>query len=555
MVLVGRLAQLQLVEHDRYVEQARAEHWGQAESRALRGAILDRNGYPLALTTAVYNVYLEPKATPTQRADAARRLAPALETTPQAIAAAWAGIGEQPLPLARNVTYDRGTLIAGLNLAGVSLVREPKRLYPQGSMAAPLLGFVGKEERGLTGIEAAFDREIGGVPGVLFYERDSLGQPIPAGYSELTPPQPGGDITLTIDRFIQRLIERELDKAVLTHTASGGTIIVMDPSTGEILGMASRPTFDLAQLDLRKPPPMNLFKNRAVTDLYEPGSVFKPVTMAAALNEKLITPDTAFNDGGPLVRYGWTIDTWDGRHHGRETMTQVLQNSCNIGAAWVSDLLGPERFYRYVANFGFGQPTLVGLAGEAAGQVRTPKDDGWWPIDLNTNSFGQGISVTPLQMATAYSAIANGGLLMRPTVIKEMIDDGKRRVTQPVVVRRVIAEESARLLRTMLNAAAEQGESKLAIVPGYHIGGKTGTASIPGANGYEKGKTIASFIGFVPYDAPKYVILVKIDEPKDNPYGSVVASPVFASLAKELMIYGRIPPTDPQALVKAAPKG
>lgn len=550
-VLVLRLAQLQILEHERYVAQARDEHRSEKKILAHRGTIRDRNGHPMAMTTTTYDVYLRPELSTGQRAKVAQASPPLIGMSAENILAVWAEAKDKRVLLASGISYEQGRRIASRGFLGMDLELRSQRVYPEGNLAPSLLGFVGQEHQGLTGIERDFNREIGGVPGSLIYERDSFGGPIPAGYQELIPPQDGGDIILTIDRYIQRLVEQKLDEAIAEHHASGGTIIVMEPGTGAVLAMASRPTFDLTKLDLKQSVNLDKCRNRAVTDMYEPGSVFKAFTMAAALNENLVNPQTTFNDGGPVVRYGWTIDNWDGAHPGRLTMTELLQRSSNVGAVWVSDLLGPKRFYDYVARFGFGQPTSVGLAGEASGLTRTYDDPGWSPIDLNTNSFGQGISVTPLQLATAFSAIANGGLLMRPMVIKEMYDNGKTRPLEPVVVRRVMSQENSSLLIAMLNAAAEKGESKHAVVPGYHVAGKTGTASISRGAGYIKGSTIASFIGFAPLQDPRFVILVKIDEPQDWPWGSVVASPVFASIAKDVFTYYRMPPEEPALVARA----
>lgn len=250
-----------------------------------------------------------------------------------------------------------------------------------------------------------------------------------------------------------------MDKAIEKHKASGGTIIVMEPKTGAILGMASRPTFDLTKLDLRDSVDMELYRNRAITDMYEPGSIFKIVTISAALEEKKVNPQTTYQCNGRVYKYGAAISTWNFAAHGRETITDLLKNSCNVGAAWVADLLAKDKFYEYVKKFGFGQATNVGLEGESSGKVRTPADEGWTPIDLLTNSFGQGISITPLQMITAVSAVANGGLLMRPYVVKEVVSPNEKHAIEPVVVRRVISSETSRVMTDMLRQVVEDGEA------------------------------------------------------------------------------------------------
>ena len=336
------------------------------------------------------------------------------------------------------------------------------------------------------------------------------------------------------------------------HKASGGTIIMMDPRTGEVLAMASRPTYDLTKLDLVSTAPQQVaqYRNRAITDLYEPGSVFKIITMASAIDGGIVTPSTTYYDGGPIVRYGWTINTWNGGHYGTQTMTDILRTSNNIGAVWVAERAGADRFYRYVRAFGFGQPTGIGLSGEGSGRIRASGEDDWKPIDLATNSFGQGLSVTPIQMAAAISAVANGGTLLRPTIVKELRGAQGSRAFQPVLVRRPLTEKGAALLQEMLNVTAEKGGSPLAMVPGYHIAGKTGTADLPAVGGYNRSTTIASYGGFAPYPVPRLVVVVKIDEPKDQIYGSLVAAPIFSSLMRQALPYLGIPPSEPARIAK-----
>jgi cell division protein FtsI/penicillin-binding protein 2 len=262
-----------------------------------------------------------------------------------------------------------------------------------------------------------------------------------------------------------------------------------------------------------------------------------------------VNPNTTYYDAGPIKVHGWTINTWNGAHYGTQTMTDILITSNNVGAVWAAERAGPERFYRYVQAFGFGQPTGIDLSGEASGSIRSPGQGDWKPIDLATNSFGQGLSVTPIQMATALAAVANGGSLLRPTVVKELRSARGTRTLEPVVVRQPLTPKGSALLLDMLNATAEKGENKLATVPGYHVGGKTGTASLPTASGYNLPTTIASYGGFAPYPNPQIVVLVKIDEPKDQIYGSLVAAPIFSALVRQALPYLGIPPSEP---VKAA---
>jgi cell division protein FtsI/penicillin-binding protein 2 len=532
--------------------QAAEEHWEKESILPHRGAIRDRHGHPLAITTTTFDISLHSGDTvnPEDALRAAKVLSPVVgKSVDQIIGLYNKGITEA-VPLKTGLSFDAGIKLEQAYLPGVEVVRQVRRSYPEGNLAAQLIGFVGKDQRGLSGIEADFNRELGGRPGQVVFERDTEGRQIPVGNRDEQPPTDGSDLILTIDRFVQRLIERELENAVTQHKAAGGTIIVMEPETGAILGLANRPTFDLTNLNLADERQMQLYRNRAITDLYEPGSIFKVFTMAAGLQEKRFSPTSAIDCKGYVVKYGWPIRTWDGSAHGRETMTDVLIHSCNVGAVWASDQLGPDLFYRYVADFGFGQPSGVDLGGEAAGQVRTPKDKDWSPIDLSTNSFGQGLNATPLQVITGINAIANGGKLMRPYVVSEVQGPTENRRFEPVMVRQVISPETARTVTEMMNAVVEKGENKMAVVPGYHVAGKTGTAQISSGGGYTSETTIASFAGFGPLDHPRFTILIKIDEPKDSPWGGMVASPIFRSIAEQLFVYMNIPPSDPGVLGK-----
>ena len=550
VAVIFRLVHLQVIEHEKYVEQAQQEHWSKETLVSRRGTIRDRNGYPLAASVATYDVYVN--ASDAKNLDkAARGLAPILGMPVEETLGKLAKADKERILIRTDVSYELGNKVAEAIIPGVEVAASTQRVYPEGNLAAALMGFVGKDNRGLTGIEETFNWELAGTAGTVMYERDSTGVPIPVGLRRVvTPPKEGQDLILTIDRFAQRLVERKLDEAITKHQARGGVIIVMEPNTGEVLAIASRPTFDLTKLDLKSNPQMELYRNRAITDLYEPGSVFKVITMATGIEEKRFTPTTAFYDGGPVNKYGWNINTWNGEHHGNETMTQVLINSCNVGAVWASDAIGRDKFYEYVARFGFGQPTNIGLSGEAPGQIRFPKDPDWKPIDMATHSFGQGMAVTPLQVVTAISAIANGGNLMRPYVLREVQGSNSNRVFQPVVVRRVISTQTSAQVIGMMKEVAEGGANKSAMVPGFHVAGKTGTASIPMPGGYTTQDTIASFVGMVPVPNPRFVILVRLDAPKDSPWGSIVASPIFSAIAKELLVYFKVPPQEPALVQK-----
>lgn len=543
--LILRVGYVQLFEHDYYRQKAAEEHWGNVTISPQRGAVRDTNGRLLATTVTVYNVQLDPTEfkSPEKLATVAKTLSPLVNVPVEKIIADAAL--NQKFVLKEGLGMEQGEKISSLDLTGVRTTREIRRAYPEGNLAAQVIGFVGRDNRGLSGLEKDFNGDLVGKSGTLVYERDPVGGEIPLGYRQLTPPEEGADLVLTIDRFAQRIAEKELDEALTRHKASGGTIIVMDPKTGAILALANRPTYNLQEMDLSDPSKMQLYRNRAITDMYEPGSTFKIITMAAGIEDKKIVSTTTHQCKGFVMKFGWPIRTWDGGSHGVESMADVLKNSCNVGAVYVSDLLGKERFYQYLTDFGFGQKTNVDLNGEAFGQLRTYRDENWWPIDLATNSFGQGLNVTPLQMITAVSAVANGGELMKPYIVKQTSGPDGTRNFQPVVIRRVLSPETTKMLIGMLTHAVEKGETKLAAIPGYHVAGKTGTAQISLEKGYTTNLTIASFIGMAPAEDPQFVILVKIDEPKDQPWGGLVASPIFKKIAEQLLIYNGIPPADP----------
>lgn len=550
--IVARLFQLQVIDHDRYVAEAQEEHAGYRKVYAPRGAILDRNGHPLAASVDTFDVFIERRVwrDASIAASASRELAEIIDVTPAQIRQTVGDDDRGDQLLLKGVDYERGDAIQKASLPGVKVIPTSRRIYPEGNLAATVIGFIGKDPVGLSGIEADFDSVLAGKPGTSLFERDSLGNDIVIGRREIQPPEPGPNLVLTIDRSIQRLAEAELDATIKKHEASGGDIIVMDPNSGAILAMATRPSFNLLRPSVNGDVRLDLFRNRSVTDLYEPGSVLKLLTMAAAIDRGIVSPDTTYYDSGLITVSDWEIRNWDERAYGTQTMAQVLQYSLNTGAAWVAQQLGTKEFYEYMAAFGMSAPTNVGLAGEASGVYRTPEDDDWTRVDLATNSFGQGIAVTPLQVVTAVGAIVNGGNLMRPYLVQEVVGAGHQEVTQPQVVRRVISEDASRTMRRMMNEVVDGIPGHLAQVPGYSVGGKTGTADISSISGYDEATTIASFVGVAPADEPRFVMLVKIDGPRDDEFGSTVAAPVFGRLAPRILQYLKVPPQD--ALVSSA---
>ncbi|MBI2723605.1 MAG: penicillin-binding protein 2 [Chloroflexi bacterium] len=548
LALAARVTYIQIVDGPRYKTQARNEHFGQQEVRAPRGAILDRNGFPLATTVESWDIYIN-------RADwqdlaaarkAAEFIAPVIKRKPEDLLNE---VRQQPTGLYLvygGLDYETGANLRDGDAPGLRVVQTTKRNYPEGDLASTLLGFVGRDHVGLTGIERDFDQELGGVPGTIYFERDSIGNRIALG-SERTgqQPEPGGNIRLTIDRYIQRLVEGELEDQIAKTGAVGGSIIVMDPKTGALLAMASRPGFKLTQLDLNDPN-QALFRNRAVTDIYEPGSVFKTLTAGMAIELGLVTPESTYNDTGAAYVGNSTIRNWDYSTNGITTVTQVLQKSLNTGAVWMSGLIGPEKFYAYMRRFGIGTATGVGLGGEPDGVVRDQNDPKWSPEDLATNSFGQGIAATPLQVITAIASFANGGKLMRPYIVQEVDTPQGPRQFSPVTVRQVVSEQTAATVADMMNQVVEGQPGHLAAVPGYHVAGKTGTTTgATLADGAVINGNVASFIGFAPVSDPKMIVLVKLDFREDR-LGGQVSAPVFRDLAPQILAYLGVKPDGPQ---------
>jgi cell division protein FtsI/penicillin-binding protein 2 len=550
LIVSGRLVHLQLLQHGQFAQEARLMHMAEDVLLDRRGALLDRNGYPLAASRDTFDVMVERRAweDPARAAEAAAALSQITGVPAQQMVERVAGVEVFEIDAARGLTYEQAQAVRELGLRGVRLVTGSGRVYPEGNIAAQLLGFVGKDNAGLTGLEADLDQVLGGAKGSLLYERDGLGNQHPFGERRRIAPQPGANVVLTIDRYIQRLVEQELDRTIKDHKATGGAIIVVHPQTGEILAMASRPAFSLTRLDLSDESRLALYRNRAITDTYEPGSVFKLITTAAGIDAGVVSPDTWWYDSGALHVEGWTIRNWDLKAHGSQTVQQMLSYSLNTGAAWVAEQVGHERFYDYVARFGFGRETGSGLSGEAPGRVRTPYNDpeNWRAVDMATNSFGQGISVTPLQMVMAVAAIANNGALMKPQLIKEIAYPNRTETFAPEAVTQAISAESSQTLRNMMGVVVDGMSKEYLNVQGYRVGGKTGTANvITEDGGYKDGAYIASFVGIAPVEDPQAVILVKIDEPRDVPWGSVVAAPVFGRLVQQILPYLHIPPTEP----------
>lgn len=446
--------------------------------------------------------------------------------------------------IAHKVALEDIEKIKSLNLAGVMFDEEKWRYWPEDNFMSHVLGFVGysgAKREGQYGLEGYFNGVLEGESGVIETEQDVGGKWISFGLKKYVPAQNGADLVLTIDRALQYKTEQSLRQKAEELDVSSASAIIMDPGTGKILAMANWPNFSLNNYSSVRD--YNVFLNKNIQTRYEPGSVVKSFTMAAVLNEGKITPNTTYEDKGKIALDGWTISNADNKVYGAQTMTEVLENSINTGAIFASSKISKDKFSAYFKNFGFDVPTGIELQGEIAGDLSNL--DSGKDIAYANVSFGQGIAVTPIELITAFSSLVNGGKLMKPYIVDKIIEGGKViEACQPEMVRQVISEETSAKITAMLVSVVEKGHSKAAKIKGYWIGGKTGTAQIPFENkkGYSD-KTTHTFIGFGPAQSPKFVILIKFEDPKTVKFADASATPVFNDIAKFLVNYLEIPPT------------
>ncbi len=440
------------------------------------------------------------------------------------------------------------------NLKGLKFQDYSERYYPEGTLAAQLLGFVrpdGINTKGEYGIEGGMNSVLEGRTGFLEAERDVVGRWISVSNMDVRPAEDGADVVLTIDRVVQTITEQVAKNGRDKFSAEKATIIVMDPYSGEIKALANYPTFDPNYFgDIRD---VSVLRNSATHDLFEPGSIFKPLVMSIAMDLGLVTPDTTMEDKGPLKIGKFTINTFDGKHLGTITMTRILEQSNNVGMVWVAEKIGAEDLFSGLRRFGIGDKTGLPLDGEAARAL--PQPDTWTATRLATISFGQGVVVTPLQMLVSDSALINGGKLMEPHIVKEIrYPNGRVDKTQPKVIRQVVSPETATRMSAMMTSVVENGVAGLAKVKGYYTGGKTGTAQVADSKTgrYSADRKIISFFGFAPAEKPKFSVLIVLDNPAGLSFASGTAAPMFHDLASRLLDYYMVPPTrtDAQSVKK-----
>lgn len=427
---------------------------------------------------------------------------------------------------------------------GLQIESRQNRRYPSGPLAAHLLGFTDASNSGRSGVESYYDLQLRGRPGRVIADRDPLGRSIPVGREIVTAAEPGSTVRLTLDRRVQLLIEGILQRALATYRSVQGTILVVDPRDGAVLAMASQPTFDPDRMhEYAEIGPQ--FLNPAVQLVWEPGSTFKLITMAAGLDSGTISTGSTHDFPGEIEYGGLRISNWDQKTYPGQSMTSLLRHSSNTGAVWIADKMGPQRYYEYLRSFGIGEPTGVDLAGEIGGIVRYFGDSGWYPGDLAANSFGQGLAITPLQAAMCYAAIANGGLLLRPRTVAAVIDPaGRVTPNPPVVRRRVIAATTAGRLVSMMRDAERSIPNNPALSPRFDTAGKTATTEVPISSGYSEDSSIPSYAGFGPSHDPRALVLVKIDAPENGRWAHEVASPVFREVVETVFPLLGIPAGD-----------
>jgi len=534
VIIGGRMFQLQVLKKEQLYKLAAQQHHVQIPFGPKRGTVYDRNGNELAVSLEVDSVYGDTRKV-LEAEKAANELALILQIDRDELKRRL--ISRRPFEwVQRRVSPKEVEQVKALCLPGISFIKENQRFYPNSQLAAHVIGFVGLDSKGLEGVEFQYDAWLNGQNHVLTMARDAHGREMVMGEAPFEKEDHYRNIFLTLDKHIQHVAETELGRSVNKWGAKGGMVIAMDPMTGKILAMASYPFFNPNQFIQYR---SRSWRNRAICDAFEPGSLFKTFLAAAALEEKMVSPlDSFFCENGAYKVYDRTIH--DHSKYGWLTFQQIIKFSSNIGASKVGEKMGKEKFYRYITAFGFGEKTRIGLPGEARGIVHHPRY--WPPVALDTISYGQGISVTGIQLVTALSAVANGGLLMKPYMV-ERITDEKGEVVQsfePEVVRRVISEETAKKMAALLKTTTEKGGTGEEAVPiGYEVAGKTGTAQKADTllGGYSEDRYVSGFIGFTPVDGPKLVLLVVIDEPQEAIYGGVVAAPVFKTIMEKVLSY------------------
>lgn len=502
-------------------------------------------GYPVATNIKHFLVY----AVPSQIKNVelvATSLSSVLGITSDEIKSKINDPSRKYVALKKNLSEEEQSKITDLKLAGIYFDSEDVRFYPENSLLSQVLGFVGYKQdtkEGVYGLERFYEKDLAGTAGYSHEERDTAGAWIFGGKRDVNPAEDGSNLLLTIDKSIQFKAETVLKDTVDRHGADSGSVIIANPKTGAILAMAGYPNFNPNEYNKVTDP--KVFLNEAVSGNYEPGSIFKAITMAAAVNEGKVKPDTTYTDTGSVEIDGYTIKNSDNKAHGVQTMMQVLDESLNTGVIFAKEQIGNSLFFDYVKKFGFGEKTGIELP-EAKGNLDNLRAN--VKVNFHTATFGQGISVTPIQMIQAFTVLANGGVMMQPHLVQAKIDSmGKTEVIKPEEKGRIVTDKTAKTISAMLVDVVENGHGKKAGVPGYYIAGKTGTAQVSkkDGRGYEENNNIGSFIGYGPVEDPQFLMIVRINHPRDVSFAEVTAAPAFGEIAKFILNYYNIPPTRP----------
>ncbi len=533
-----RLIDLMILNHKRLSEKAKLQHVKVEDIQVRRGIVFDRCGRELALSLQVESLYCDPETLTLDNEDI-RKLSYAMSRESKVILAKIPAEGRFAW-IERKLEPAVAERVRTLNIKGLGFINEGKRFYPKGELASHLIGFVGIDNQALEGIELQYDRYLTTRGGKVSVGRDASGRTLSEGVDKEVR---GNNVVLTIDEGLQYIVEREIEKAVLKWRTKAATAVMMDPYTGELLALANRPAYDP-----NNPGKASGFekRNRAITDCYEPGSTFKIIIGTAALEEKIVRPDMLFDvSRGGVAVGGKTIR--DVHRNGVLTFNEVIQKSSNVGSAMIGMRLGKERVFKYAKLFGFGEKTGVDLPGEVSGWIRPPEK--WSGTSIGAISIGQEIATTPLQVLRAYSAIANGGFLVRPHVVSEIISpEGQVIVSfRDTEKKRILSPTTAEMFRGILKGAVEAGGTgEKASIKDYNVAGKTGTAQIinPQTRRYSKEKFVSSFVGFVPADEPRLALIVVVYEPKGQIYGGVVAAPVFRDIVEQSLSYLNTPRED-----------
>lgn len=558
LAILTRLYFMQSVDYEQYADKALRQHSSERALMARRGAISFHDGdglYPVAVNREYFLAFVsEPDVPDTQKNDVAQQVATELSVEASDVLAKLSKEGDLYEVVARSITKERMEELRAMRIPGLHFEPEIKRFYPGDSLGAHVVGFVGSDgekTRGRYGVESSYEQDLYGESGYVEEFRDARGGWNSVLDRAFSPEQDGSDITLTIERSLQQTVEKILVEDTEEFDAERGSAIVMEVQTGKIIAMAQVPTFSLNEYGQVED--HSLFRNIAVSDAYESGSVFKTFTLAMGLDAGVITPDTTYDDKGFVKADVFTIRNSEDKVYGLQTMTKILEDSINTGVVHVEKLLGNSAFKEYTEQFGFGEPTGVALPAESAGDLNNLSNLRR-TVEFYTASFGQGITVTPLQLLVAYGALANDGMMMQPYIVDQVVSsDGAVHVNEPREKRRIISETASRQISEMLYRVVAGGHAKLAGVPGYRIGGKTGTAQVvnPETGTYDEEKKNTTFVGYGPIAGPndpetipEYVVLVRYDNPRAVEWAATSAAPTFGRIMTALLDYRDIPPTE-----------